>query len=303
MDYKDVNLIPDVISHIESRDSVDTSVQFGSIRLEVPLLAAPMVDVADTAKQLKEISKAGSFGFIHRFSDLATRIKKFEQAECPVGCAVGLKEEEEFNALYDAGCRFFCLDIANGANYHSIEWFQKLNLRDSEWVLGNVGSSSNYNILAALPNVIAVRVGLSCGAGCSTANATGIRTPMASLVASLEIPNIAIADGGIKEPGDFCKAIAFGAQYAMAGSVFAQCKNSSARTIDNKKTYSGSASLENPSKNTVPRYIEGKTIELESSNETLSGMIKRYQEGLKSCMSYFNASNIEEFQQYFREVE
>ncbi len=304
MDYKDVNLIPDVISTIESRDEIDTSVQLGSsIKLEVPLIAAPMVDVADSAEQLNEITKAGSFGFVHRFSDLETRLETFNKTERTVGCSIGLGEDKEFDTLYEAGCRFFCLDVANGANFHAINWFQNLNLRDSEWVLGNVGSAKNYETLSILPNVMAVRVGLSCGAGCSTANATGIRTPMASLVASLEIPNVAVADGGIKEPGDFCKAIAFGSQYAMAGSIFAQCKDSSAKTVKGKKFYSGSASAEVQSKTRVPRYIEGKTVSLESSNETISEMVNRYKEGLRSCMSYFNARNIEEFQHYFREAE
>ena len=101
--------------------------------------------------------------------------------------------------------------------------------------------------------------------GCTSRNATGMYYPYISLLLECIYysDKLLIADGGIKESQDFCKAIAAGADFIILGNLIAKCKESPAEIInrDGKqyKLYHGSASYENQSfYKAVPKYIEGK---------------------------------------------
>ena len=116
-----------------------------------------------------------------------------------------------------------------------------------------------------------------------------------------------IADGGIKEPQDFCKAIACGADAIMMGSLIAATADSPAEIINISgydtgvymrqfKNYHGSASFEiQQSYKNRPRYVEGRTRMLEYTGQTLEELIIKFTDGLKSSMSYFNALTLDEY--------
>ncbi len=105
-----------------------------------------------------------------------------------------------------------------------------------------------------------------------------------------------IADGGIGEPADMCKAIACGADIVMLGGAIAKTTDSPAELIKKDgvfyKVYHGSASFEIQKRT---RYIEGRTRLLDYEGETLESLIARFCDGLRSSMSYFNARNLEEY--------
>lgn len=142
---------------------------------------------------------------------------------------------------------------------------------------------------------------------CTTKNATGVYYPMASLIMECKsvktdsMPLI-IADGGIKESSDCCKALALGADCVMMGSVLAAATESPSELIKRDKQfyklYHGSASFEiQKIKNSKPKYIEGRTRLIDYEGENIDQILDRFDDGLRSSMSYFNASNLEEYRE------
>ena len=308
LDLKDISLIPNQISYIESRKSINTSSKLGDLEINIPIIAAPMNDVCDGDFGDKLV-KLGCFGIIHRFCSIEQQIKEFYKNP-KLACAIGINNDylERFITLNNTGCNMFCIDIANGGNSKIKNIIEELlNIGPtSQFIVGNVASKEVFEWLSSIKGVVGIRVGVSGGFACTTKNATGIYNPMASLIIQCKSvkkengPAI-IADGGIKEPQDLCKAIALGANYVMMGSVLASALESPAELIKNGdtyyKVYHGSASFEIQSiHKEKPNYIEGTTKLLPFNDESIEQIVERFSDGLKSCMSYFNSSNIETFQ-------
>ena len=132
-----------------------------------------------------------------------------------------------------------------------------------------------------------------CVHNCQTYNATGVGTPMFTTVQKCAEDGIPIiADGGIREVGDICKALVAGASMVMVGSLFAQCVDSPAFIDkDGNKIYFGSASAANGVKSD---FIEGTTKILSTSNKTYVQFYKQISDGITSCMSYAGVDNIKE---------
>lgn len=312
MNYSDIWLQPDRQSSVRSRDDIDISSKLGELTLDVPLIAAPMMDVVNS-KTASEIYGAGGYAFLHRFHSIDKNLQEYRACPQDIGCSVGISTEEEdrFHALYDAGCRYFCIDVANGANTHVNKQLLRLSQKkNTKFIVGNFCHLNQLEWLRksrSTVNVVGVRMGVSGGMGCSTKDATGIlSTPTDILLGNKSHrhnPPI-IADGSIKTPGDLCKAIGMGASFGMAGSIFANCADSPSETVKENgvvyKLYSGSASLSVQQTHREPRYIEGKTVRLEQSQETVKDLMSRYAAGLKSSLSYFGASNLDEFKQHAR---
>ncbi len=312
LDYSNIDLIPDTISNIDSRDDIDISAKIGDIRIDIPLIAPPMVDVVDS-EVAKKIYEAGGYSILHRFSSIDEQTKSYLQSPPDVACAIGISKEEQkrYNQLYDNGCRIFCVDVANGASERVGKFISQLDLPDTQIIAGNVASYKGYKFLAEMKNVVAVRVGIAFGAGCTTKNATGCCSPMASTLAEmskgrhykcLSKKAKVIADGGIREPQDMCKALALGANITMAGSIIAACVDSPAKTRTDHngqvyKIYSGSASSKIQSiYREEPKYVEGTTRELTCNGLKIKELVRQYGEGLRSSMSYFGARSIKQFQ-------
>lgn len=309
LDYGDVSLVSRHVSTIQSRDEIDTSVEFCGRKLSLPIVSSPMKDVSD-GHFCKKMMDYGAFGIIHRFSNIAEQVAQYRVAP-GAGCAIGINNDwfERFDALYNAGCSIFCLDIANGASINLEPVIKELFTRNCYIIAGNTVSAEGYLYLDK-SYTDAVRVGVAGGAGCSTKNATGIYHPMVSLIQETYKTKLArtnsrakiIADGGIKEPGDFCKAIGFGADVVMLGSLLANTIDSPAeRLYKNGKHYTifrGSASLDiQATYKEVPRYIEGKSILIDYNSERLEDLLNRFMDGLRSSMSYFNSRNLIQYRE------
>lgn len=308
-----IHLVPRVISEINSRDEIDIGVDFCGIRLAIPIIASPMVDVCN-GRVAKIMYDSGAYGIIHRFNTIENQLDEFSIADKNAGCAIGLQDGvQRFLALYQAGCRIFCIDTANGANINvkkllneieNISISQKYN-QDYHMIIGNVASEFCYTEISSWTNVSGVRLLIGSGTACETTKATGIYNNPISLLqecADSASSKLKIIDGGIKEPGDFCKVIGCGADAIMIGSLIAQCHDSCARTklqvsAYNKsyKEYRGSSSFEIQNLYKEPKYIEGTSTLLLESSETIAEMLQRFSNGLKSCCSYFNVRNLQEF--------
>lgn len=335
-DLDDICLIPTKISSIVSRDQIQPKVElFSGVILDIPIVAAPMMDVCNGPFALK-MRELGGFGFIHRFSSIGDQVKEFYDSEKQGGCAVGLGPEglERFDSLYKAGCRYFCLDVANGANKEILKTLSATyQCTDVHWIVGNVASFETYDWLACIQTIRGIRVGIAGGSACTTKNATGIYHPMGSLLREIRSykdnggfrddphnknflrSKIIIADGGINSPDRFCKALALGADVVMMGSTLAVAKESPAQKVnsvkyncrnnpmvsywgdskENSAVFRGSASFEVQKEYREPRYVEGKEMLLPYSSESLEHIITKFMNGLRSSMSYFDAKTLEEY--------
>jgi IMP dehydrogenase len=307
-DYNQITLVSDKISEIKNRSECDTSSCLSTIlECDIPIINAPMVDVAD-CHSVSEVSKSGGIGLLHRFGPLENRIAEYisctyAQYKCSsIGVSIGIGDghKEEFIKFLDHGANLFCVDVANSSSYRvkeSVLALIKIHPY-ARFIVGNSMSKNGVDFWDDVPQVVAVRCGTSGGLGCTTKNATGMYHPMASLIedCSKNKPKIIIADGGIREPQDFCKAICLGADLVMIGSVFAACKDSPAKNEGDFKVYKGSASYENQKLyKESPRYIEGKVVKIPNSGLTVAETMVKYKEGLQSSMSYSNAKNLKDY--------
>lgn len=147
---------------------------------------------------------------------------------------------------------------------------------------------------------------------CHTKNITGVTRPQFSAVLDcceygnrVGIP--IVADGGLKELGDACKAIAAGAALVMAGGLFAGCKETPGEILTYSeegtpltKSYRGMASK--AAMRTIKREEdmatpEGTLISVNCRNESVVDVVKAFKGALQSSMSYSNSKNISEFQE------
>ena len=127
-------------------------------------------------------------------------------------------------ALYDAGARILCVDIAHG--HHILMKTALAELRGAfgnnvHIMAGNVATLAAFNDLADW-GADSIRVGIGGGSICSTRIQTGHGMPTLQSVmecARSDRDAILIADGGIKTSGDIVKALAAGADMVMLGSL------------------------------------------------------------------------------------
>jgi IMP dehydrogenase len=117
-----------------------------------------------------------------------------------------------------------------------------------------------------------------------------------------------VADGGIRHPGDIVKALAFGADFVMVGSMLAGTRPTPGPVISKKgqageeikvKTYRGMASSEvqEDYHGGIAEWktAEGVTTEVsyrEDEDEIIADIIG----GLRSGLTYGGAASIEELQ-------
>ena len=118
LDFADVFLYPQY-SEVVSRKLANTGTSvLGFINLEVPVCSANMDTITD-GKMALAMYKAGAIGAIHRFTSIEDAVKEYrivasEAGKCFVSVGVQADAMERTRALFDAGARYFIVDIAHG---------------------------------------------------------------------------------------------------------------------------------------------------------------------------------------------
>jgi IMP dehydrogenase len=198
------------------------------------------------------------------------------------------------------GAKALLLDVAHGGMKNIVETAEEIqNKLKITVIAGNIVSHDQAMTYKKAGLSIA-RVGVGGGGMCITRLVAGAGFPQLSAVfetvaSGLEI----IADGGIRKPADFAKAMAAGARVIMVGSMLAGTEEAPGEVVGGVKKARGQASedymKDNGSKLGEFRSAEGimAMVPYKGSAEYI---INDLVGGLRSAMSYVGAKNIEEFQ-------
>ena len=318
--YDDICLVPR-FSECKSRSECDVSKEFLGRKFKLPIMPSNMKAVIDE-NWAYFLSEHGYFYSMHRFD---IDIEKFVSIANRdnwnlISISVGVKDYE--NLIYDfhsSGLRvdFITIDIAHGHSEsmkETIKYIKKA-LPNVKIIAGNVATQQAVRDLYKW-GADAVKIGIGQGSPCTTKNKTGFTMPMFSCVKKCanqlygetifddcgsnlndyeRIP--IIADGGVNYNGDIAKALVAGADFVMAGGIFAACLDSPASTIEVdgmlQKAYFGSASFENKK---IQKNIEGKLKKLSPNGMTLEQKLQEIKEDLQSAVSYGGGKDLSVFQ-------
>ena len=306
--FDDILLEP-IYNHYESRRMVDTSMQCrqGKLHLDLPILTANM-DTVTEDKMANFIGEKGGMGVLHRFMSIEDNIKVFKKcthkAFVSIGCSTA--ELERAQALKDAGAQYFCVDVAHAhAKYvgRTLKELRKILVEDCI-IAGNVATYAGADYLSSCGADI-IKVGIGGGSVCSTRIKTGFGVPtLYSVKQCARIDRSIIADGGIKTPGDIVKALAFGADFVMLGSMFSGTEVTPGEPIKKEdgsliKRYRGMASKE-AHEGLIGNVPEWKTAEGVSTEvpyrQDQEAIVADIIGGLRSGLTYGGAASIRELQ-------
>jgi len=325
-------------SEVSSRSKVDLSTRIGNLDLKLPIISANMSDITEE-KMVKEMFAHGGLGIMHRFMTIEENVKMFQKTHQElmeylvksgikdytnakaaeyVGVSIGVGEQAQrrFRALWDAGAKTFCVDVAHG---HHLKVKQILefiyynggNRDDITIIAGNVASSEGaIDLFKWGANV--VKVGIGPGSCCQTRENTGVGIPQLWILKEIRealdtYPGdidlkkaTIIADGGIKKTGDIAKALKY-ADAVMVGGFLAGTSETPGhvyKAMDTGqfyKTMAGSASAESKIKGGKEQeFVEGG-IRLIPFRGHVKYILREARENVQSSFSYSGASNLQEF--------
>src|SRR3989338_3987813 len=238
-----------------------------------------------------------------------------------VGAAVGAGADVllQVEALVKSGVDVVCVDTAHGHSEGVIDAVKKIRKAypKLDIIAGNIATGD-----AALALVKAgadtVKVGIGPGSICTTRVVSGVGVPQLSAIASvyevcqkLNVP--IIADGGIKNSGDVVKALAFGADVVMSGSIFSSPDEAPGDmvTMNNNqkfKKYRGMGSLGAMQRGSKDRYFQEDQHDMTklvpegvsghvSYKGPLAEVLHQHVGGLRAGMGYLGAETIDKLRE------
>lgn len=306
-EFDDV-LIKPILSNVSSRDDVDISVKLSDyLTLQFPLIASPMVGVVDGAFA-KKLSDLGGLAILHRFYKERILLYRDIQNNLDItkdkfGMSVKV-DENNFEEIVSYNPSILLVDTANGYTKKLAQYCEKIK---------NYISQTSYHTLLMAGNVSTflgckalheagcdlIRIGIGGGSPCSTRNQTGIGIPNISAIIDCDndeddIPIYTrefklVIDGGLKNSGDFVKAIIAGADLGMAGKLFAECYEA-----PNEGILYGMASRTHMENMKLPiKSVEGFDIPI-TKKQSLEQFVREFGYGIKSAGTYLNSRSLNE---------
>ncbi len=244
---------------------------------------------------------------------------KDEHGRLRVAAATGVGREglERAEALLEADVDLIVVDTAHGHSRGVLEAVKAIkNLSNRADVMaGNVATADGAKALIDA-GADAVKIGIGPGSICTTRVVAGVGVPQftaileaAAACHAQAVP--AIADGGIKYPGDLAKAIAAGADCAMIGSLLAGTEESPGEVFyyqgRSYKAYRGMGSIGAMARGSADRYFQQEvTDSLKLVPEGvegrvpfkggLHGVVHQLIGGLRAAMGYTGNRSIAEMQ-------
>lgn len=307
LNYDDVLMLP-THSDIKSRDSVYIYKPYKTDYYDyIPIFSSPMQSISEVPLVI-ELDKSGGVGILHRFfkdtKDRYDSVDKISQVAKHFGVSIGINDYlEELKFVKYAvknNCRFIVVDTASGYLKITLDAVKELNLfrninnLDFKIIAGNVVDEIGCNKLVEYGADI-IRLGIGNGIQCLTSKSIGIGCPILTVIQDCsnikkKYPNVMLlADGGIRNSGDALKAICFGADGVMVGSLFGraiECENSGI-------IYGMSSFMLQERMNKTKKSNEG-TVTLIPKEEMrpFKDIFSEFVYGLKSGLSYIGCDDI-----------
>jgi IMP dehydrogenase len=305
-------LITPAYSDIESRQEIDTSIDFLGLPLKIPIISANM-DYITGPKMLTTMYNLGGLGILHRFAPWEVIkediITLYEKEAIPIIFSVGIRDlKESMEHIKEVSPFVYgvCIDVAHGHHQKVATLIEMIkgsvdeSISSLKVIAGNVATIDGTDFLYQ-SGADAVKVGIGAGSVCTTRTIAGVGVPQLSAI--LECAAFAeenkipiIADGGIRHSGDVAKAIAAGANVVMIGNLFAGTEETPGETffLNNKqfKRYRGQASFGSNGDRYGKEGIDGVV----PAKGPVAPILGQIQAGLRSSMSYVGARTIDEFQ-------
>ena len=310
--YNDVLLRPQY-SDIRSRSDVSiASVLRGNgpaTHLSLPIIASPMDTVSEDAMGIT-MWEHGGLAIVHRYNTVEEQCAIVDRVlfgRANAAAAIGTSGDylDRATALYDAGVRILCVDVAHGHHILMKEALHELRevFGDAVHIMaGNIATLEGYNDLVDW-GADSVRCNIGGGSICSTRIQTGHGVPGLQTIidcAKSERGAPIIADGGIRNSGDIVKALAAGADFVMLGSMLAGTDETPGDIINTRegkfKSYRGMASKD------AQVEWRGKTASLEGIATTVpckgpvAHVLEELERGIRSGLSYSGARTIRQLQ-------
>lgn len=311
--YDDVLLVPSY-NHWESRRVVDISMMDKSekLKLDLPIMTSNM-DTITEGEMANYIGDKGGVGVLHRFMNIDDNVAMFKACTFPTFVSIGCSKDDlvRANALKDAGADLFCIDVAH-AHAKYVGWtlrhLRDLVGKDACIMAGNVATYAGADYLASCSADI-IKVGIGGGSVCTTRIKTGFGVPnLTAIKHCTRVDRSIVADGGIRTPGDIVKALAFGADFVMVGSMLAGTRPTPGLVLTRRdrdenetrvKVYRGMASSD------VEDEYHGGMAEWKTAEGVSTDVAYREDEdqivadiigGLRSGLTYGGAITIRELQ-------
>ena len=232
--------------------------------------------------------------------------------------SVGDDGYERAMALIDAEVDALVIDTAHGHSQNVLDTVKRIKKETNsvQLIAGNVATADATKALIDA-GADAVKVGIGPGSICTTRVVAGVGVPQLTAVmdcakAAAEQGIPTIADGGIKYSGDFAKALAGGAQVAMAGSLLAGTDESPGEVYlyqgRSFKSYRGMGSVGAMARGSADRYFQAEvrdTLKLVPEGVegqvpykgSASAVLHQLAGGLRAAMGYTGSKDLAEFRE------
>lgn len=300
--FNDVQIL-EKISSVKSRNSDELSLSWslGKYKFTIPVISSNMTTITEW-KMAIQMAELGGLGIIHRFMTpqeqhiCTLEIRKTSQ-DYPVCHSVGSMQNDSKRIDYlikNNAVDIICIDIAHGNNtYHmmtTIRYIKELGFK-GPIISGNVASPHSAKQLVDW-GANMVKVGIGAGSVCKTRIKTGIGVPQLTAIGT-NSEQLIIADGGIKEPADACKALAAGATAVMIGGMLAGTDCVPGWDLKRPLLHAGNASSHVTS-STIHNEGVAEVVPRQPKDST-KAIVLDICEGIRSSMSYVGARTLQEY--------
>ena len=220
-------------------------------------------------------------------------------------------------ALLDAEVDVIVVDTAHGHSAGVLDAVGRIRRlsNKADVIGGNVATADGAAALIDA-GADAVKIGIGPGSICTTRVVAGVGVPQftaileaAEMCHKKDVP--AIADGGIKYPGDLAKAVAAGADCAMIGSLLAGTDESPGEVFlyqgRSYKSYRGMGSLAAMARGSADRYFQQEVADSQKLvpegiegqvpyKGPVASVLHQLTGGLRAAMGYTGNATIADMQ-------